>query len=56
MAQAGFTSARWVDGELLQFAAGGSPLTGPAELGFVWHIPGEKRFLILLTKLDLAAE
>ncbi|MEW5303523.1 MAG: hypothetical protein WDW36_006206 [Sanguina aurantia] len=54
VAQAGFRSPRWVEGELLQFGAN-SPVTGTAALGFVWHVPNEKRFLILLNKLDLPA-
>ena len=53
MAQRNFRNARWVEGELLVFASKGSPLTGGAELGFVWAVPGEKRFLILLNKVDL---
>ncbi|GLI68805.1 hypothetical protein VaNZ11_013307 [Volvox africanus] len=53
VAMAGYKSPRWVDGELLVFAVGASPVTGGAELGFVWSVPGEKRFLILLNKLDL---
>ncbi len=46
-------SPRWVDGELLVFAVGASPVTGGAELGFVWSVPGEKRFLILLSRINL---
>ncbi|GIL43379.1 hypothetical protein Vafri_1149 [Volvox africanus] len=53
VAMAGYKSPRWVDGELLVFAVGASPVTDGAELGFVWSVPGEKRFLILLNKLDL---
>eukprot|EP00798_Chlamydomonas_sp_ICE-L_P008659 gene8659-34110_t len=53
VAQRGFRNARWVEGELLVFSSGGTPLTGNAELGFVWAVPGEKRFLILLNKVDL---
>lgn len=52
VAQAGYRNAHWVDGELLQFS-GSSPMTSGAELGFVWSVPGEKRFLILLNKVDL---
>lgn len=55
VAQKGYSAPRWVEGELLVFASGGSPLTGAAELGFVWAVPGERRFLILLNKVDLAA-
>ncbi|KXZ56396.1 hypothetical protein GPECTOR_1g351 [Gonium pectorale] len=53
VAMAGYKSPRWVDGELLVFKVGASPVTSGAELGFVWSVPGEKRFLILLNKLDL---
>jgi len=53
VAQRGFTQPRWVEGELLVFNAKGNTLTGGAELGFVWAVPGEKRFLILLNRVDL---
>mmetsp|Transcript_37767 Transcript_37767/g.84208 ORF Transcript_37767/g.84208 Transcript_37767/m.84208 type:complete len:920 (+) Transcript_37767:152-2911(+) len=53
VAQKGFTQPRWVEGELLVFNAKGNPVTGGAELGFVWAVPGEKRFLILLNRVDL---
>lgn len=53
VAQPGFRNPRWVDGELLQFAARGGPLTGGADLGFVWAVPNERRFLILLNRIDL---
>lgn len=53
VAMPGYKSPRWVEGELLVFTVGASPLTSGAELGFVWNVPGEKRFLILLNKLDL---
>ncbi len=43
---------RWVEGELLQFTAN-NPLTRGAELGFVWVLAGEKRFVILLNRIDL---
>lgn len=46
---------RWVEGELLQFSGTRSPLTGGAGLGFVWSAPGERRLLVLLSRLDLAA-
>jgi len=55
VAQRGNVEPRWVDGELLVFAVGASPLTAGAELGFVFVVPGERRFLILLNKIDLAA-
>jgi hypothetical protein len=31
-----------------------SPITGGAELGFVWAVPGERKYLILLNKVDLS--
>lgn len=55
VAQKGFSQPRWVDGELLVFNNPKSnPLTAGAQLGFVWAVPGEKRFLILLNRMDLS--
>lgn len=54
VAQYGYIDARWVDGELLIFSARGSDYTGEARLGFVWHVPGDRKFLILLNKISLA--
>lgn len=48
----GFSKPRWVDGELLVFSSG-SPIADGAELGFIWNVPGERKFLILLNKIDL---
>ena len=31
----------------------GGSLTGGAELGFVWAVPGERRLLILFSSLEL---
>ena len=53
VAQKGFKEPRWVEGELLVFSAKGSPVTAGATLGFVWSVPGEKRFLILLNRIAL---
>jgi len=59
VAQPGFTNPMWVEGELLVFSApppsmpGVSSVTGGAELGFVWSMPGEKKFLILMNRVDL---
>lgn len=54
VADHGFTNARWVEGELLQFSPSGSnKLTGGAQLGFVWSVPGARRFLILLNRMTL---
>lgn len=41
-----------MEGELLQFSSN-SMITQGAQMGFVWAVPGEKRFLILLTRIDL---
>ena len=43
---------RWVDGELLRFASN-NPATHGAELGFVWMVPQDKRYLVLLNKVEL---
>ena len=54
VADQGFKNARWVEGELLQFSPSGSnKLTGGAQLGFVWSVPGARRFLILLNRMTL---
>lgn len=53
-ANKGFSQPKWVEGELLVFNAKGNPLTAGAELGFVWAIPNEKRFLILLNRVELS--
>ncbi|KAK9809054.1 hypothetical protein WJX72_008588 [[Myrmecia] bisecta] len=52
VAAPGFRDPKWVEGELLQFTAN-NPLTRGAELGFVWVLAGEKRFVILLNRIDL---
>ena len=54
-AKPGFSEPQWVDGELLVFDGKGGALTGGAELGLVWAVPGERRFLILLSRLQLPA-
>ncbi len=54
-AKPGFSDPRWVDGELLLLDGNGGALTGGAELGFVWTVPGERRCLILLSRLKLPA-
>jgi len=56
VAEQGFRDPHWVEGELLQFSSGGAPghrLTGGAQLGFVWAVPGTRRFLILLNRMTL---
>ncbi|CAL8470008.1 g9550 [Coccomyxa elongata] len=52
VAHKGFRDARWVEGELLHFS-GSNPVTKGAELGFVWVVPHERRYLILLSRIDL---
>lgn len=47
----GFANPHWVDGELL--VLDGRGVARGARVGFVWHVPGEKRFLILLHRLVL---
>lgn len=46
-------ACRWVDGELLQFTGNFNAITRGAEWGFVWVVPGERRYLILLSRIDL---
>lgn len=55
VARAGFQAASWAEGELL-ILDGQASITGGAEMGFVWSIPGERRFLILFSKLRLPEE
>ena len=43
---------RWVPGELLQFG-GAHPVLRGAELGFLWAAPGEQRYLILFSRINL---
>ena len=54
-AKPGFADPRWVDGELLLLDGKGGALTGGAEMGLVWAVPGERRFLILHSRLKLPA-
>jgi hypothetical protein len=53
VAKPGFSERNWVDGELLLLDGRGGSLTGGAELGFVWAVPGERRLLILFSSLQL---
>mmetsp|Transcript_17519 Transcript_17519/g.43257 ORF Transcript_17519/g.43257 Transcript_17519/m.43257 type:complete len:379 (+) Transcript_17519:88-1224(+) len=53
VAKPGFKERHWVDGELLLLDGRGGSLTGGAELGFVWAVPGERRLLILFSSLQL---
>ncbi|KIY91410.1 hypothetical protein MNEG_16554 [Monoraphidium neglectum] len=55
IADSNFSNAKWVDGELLVFSPAASPLvTGGARVGFVWSVPNDRRFLILLNRVQLA--
>lgn len=53
IAATGYRNPRWVEGELLQFSSG-TPVTRGAQLGFVFCIPEERKFLILLNRIDLS--
>jgi hypothetical protein len=54
VAEANFSDPKWVDGELLEFSPSANPLvTGGSRLGFVWSVPDERRFLILLNRVVL---
>lgn len=55
VAKPGFQGAYWADGELL-LLDGQRSITGGAEMGFVWSIPNERRFLILFSQLRLPAD
>ena len=55
-ARPGFQDPQWVDGELLVLDGGSKDITNGAELGFVWEVPSERRFLILLGKVRLPLE
>jgi hypothetical protein len=52
-AKPGYREAQWVDGELLVLDGSLGGLNNGAELAFVWEVPEERRFLILLSKLKL---
>ncbi|KAK9867039.1 hypothetical protein WJX84_010092 [Apatococcus fuscideae] len=52
VARSGYKEASWVEGELLRFGTN-NPATHGAELGFVWTVPGDKRYLVLLNKVEL---
>ena len=52
VAARGFGNPKWVDGELL-LLGGGATAVRDAQLGFLWNIPHERRYLILLSRLEL---
>lgn len=54
IADSNYSNAKWVDGELLQFSSSANPMiTGGARVGFVWAVPDDRRFLILLNRIQL---
>ncbi|KAI8464100.1 MAG: hypothetical protein J3K34DRAFT_127360, partial [Monoraphidium minutum] len=54
IADPNYANAKWVGGELLLFGPGSNPLiTGGARVGFVWSVPNDRRFLILLNRIQL---
>lgn len=55
VAKPGFQDPSWTEGELLILDGKATQLTGGAEVGFVWSVPGERRFLILFSRLKLPA-
>lgn len=54
VAKADYQEPKWVDGDLLVFQKQANPLMMGAEMGFVWSVPGRRRYLILLNRVDLA--
>ncbi|KAG7673058.1 hypothetical protein Ndes2526B_g05371 [Nannochloris sp. 'desiccata'] len=52
VAREGYSAAKWVDGELLTFSAA-NPMTRGAELGFVFNIDANRKYLLLFTKVRL---
>ncbi|KAI7835685.1 hypothetical protein COHA_010424 [Chlorella ohadii] len=52
VAQSGYSNPRWVDGELLVFAAG-SPFVQGAQLGFTYDVGTHQRYLIVLHRVNL---
>lgn len=52
VAREGYSNAKWVDGELLTFSAA-NPITRGAELGFVYEVDSQHKFVLLFTKVDL---
>ena len=52
VAREGYSAAKWVDGELLTFAAS-NPIARGAELGFVFNIDASRKYLLLFTKVKL---
>ena len=55
VAKADYQEPKWVEGDLLVFNKRADPLMMGAELGFVWSVPGRRRYLILLNRVDLAS-
>ncbi|KIZ02757.1 hypothetical protein MNEG_5197 [Monoraphidium neglectum] len=54
IADSNYSNAKWVEGELLVFSsASNEMITGGARVGFVWSVPNDRRFLILLNRIQL---
>ena len=53
VAKADYQEPKWVEGDLLVFNKRADPLMMGAELGFVWSVPGRRRYLILLNRVEL---
>lgn len=51
VAREGYTSPKWVDGELLTLTKSNA-LTRGAEVGFVFHVDASKKFLLLFERID----
>jgi hypothetical protein len=51
VAREGYSSPKWVDGELLTLTKS-NPITRGAELGFVFHVEASKKFLLLFERVD----
>ena len=51
VAREGYSSPKWVDGELLTLTKSNA-LTRGAEVGFVFHVDASKKFLLLFERID----
>ena len=51
VAREGFSSPKWVDGELLTLTRSNA-LTRGADVGFVFHVDASKKFLLLFERID----
>jgi len=53
VAELGFKEPKWVEGELLHLDGRSDGLGAGASVGFVWTVPGERRLLILFSRVVL---